>query len=397
MKTYTELRNKIANECNVSTSDTVKMAIIDTNLNDSIRTITNLQGGKLRFLEATKDMFTVASQESYQIPNGFRKLIDIMVYSGDGSSTSDVIYSPEMVFDPTKWKLVLQYKFGTQDVPYFIYVENQKFFIQPVPSTDGNLIRLRGRLQVRDLSIADYTTGTITSIPFTTTFTAIVASGATSATLSGAWGLPTGSYMVTFSNGEQRSVTLTSAATTATWSTALTSAATSAITVGASNGGSIITASGTAFTEDMVGRYIRITETTAANGGDGFWYQIGDYYSATSVALLKPYEGVAIAAGSATFTLGQCSVIPEAYDVAIVWRSAAVWWDKTDREKAKAYWLKYDGGNEAGYRKDYGGLIGQMLDNEGETEEGSYIPPFGSTNPLPTAPYYFPNQQASGL
>ncbi|HXY98317.1 MAG TPA: OmcA/MtrC family decaheme c-type cytochrome [Steroidobacteraceae bacterium] len=55
--------------------------------------------------------------------------------------------------------------------------------------------------------------------PFT--FTAALAAGATSGTLSAAWTSATGSYLVTFSDGESDSVTLTNGATTATWTTAL--------------------------------------------------------------------------------------------------------------------------------------------------------------------------------
>lgn len=328
MKTYTSLRNGTATNCNISTSDTTAMATLDSRMNDSIRTICSLQGGKLRFLEATADMTTVASQEGYEIPNKFRKLIDMYIYSGAGSS-SDTIYSPEMIFDPTRWKLVKQYKLGEQDVPYFVYVENTKYYIQPVPASTGNLITLRGRLNVRNLSIADYTTGTIVSI---------------------------------------------------------------------ANGGTAVVGSGTTWTADMVGRYIQITQTTAAGGGDGFWYEIGSFTSATSIGLLKPYTGTSIAAGSATYTIGQVPVIPEAYQPAIEYRTTALYWqNQNDLQRAKTYWMLYDGGNEAGYSKEYGGLISQMLATEGETEEGSYIPPFASTSNMPQAPYYQPYQNASGL
>jgi len=328
MKTFTTLRNTTAKYCNVSTSDTVKMALIDSNVNDSIRTMCNLQGGKLRFLEATKDMATVASQDSYQIPNGFRKLIDLYVYSEATATATATIYAPEMIYDPTKWKLIQQYRLGTQDVPYFSYVENQKYYLAPTPATTGLLIRLRGRLQTRDLTIADYTTGTITSI---------------------------------------------------------------------ANGGTAVIGSSTVWTADMVGRYIQFTETTAANGGDGFWYQIGAWTDATHITLLKPYEGLSIAAGTAAYTIGQCSVIPEAYDIGIVYRATALYWDNQKDDRAKGYWMKYDGGNEQGLTDVYGGLVGQMLANEGETEEGAYLPPFASTTNLPQAPYYFPFQDASGF
>ncbi len=301
----------------------------ETLINDSIRTVCNLQGGKLRFLESTKDMFTVANQETYQIPNKFRKLIDMYIYSGSGG-TSNTIYMPEMVFDPVRWKWILAAKLGTTSVPYFTYIENTTFKIRPIPSVTGNLITLRGRLQTVNLTIPDYSTGTIVSI---------------------------------------------------------------------ANNDTAITGSVTVWTQDMIGRYINIPQTTAANGGDGFWYQIGGWIDATHITLTKPYEGTTISAGSAAYTIGQCSVIPEAYDIAPVYRSSALYWqDKGNAAKSKMYWLMYDGGNEAGYSKEYGGIISQMLANEGETEEGGYIPPFGTQQNITTnAPYYYPYQEASGF
>lgn len=328
-KTYTQLRNLTASYCNIQTTDTTAMLVVDNNINDSIRTICNLQGGKLRFLEDVKDMYTVQNQETYQIPNNFRKVIDMYFYSDDGTSGTSTIYSPEMVYDPVKWKYILQQRLGSQSVPYFTYIERTTFKVQPIPQTTGNLIKIRGRLETSDLTIPDYTTGTIVSI---------------------------------------------------------------------AEGGTAVVGSGTTWTQDMVGRYIQITQTTGANGGDGFWYQIGDWTNATSITLTKPYEGTSIVAGSAAYTIGQCSVIPQAYDVGIVYRATALYWqNQGDLTRAKTYWMMYDGGMEAGYSKEYGGLMSQMLANEGETEEGAYIPPFGSTNNLPTAPYYWPYQQASGF
>lgn len=58
------------------------------------------------------------------------------------------------------------------------------------------------------------------------TFTAGIAAAATSATLSANWGHTTGAWWVTFSNGESRAVTLTSGATTATWTGGLAGAVT---------------------------------------------------------------------------------------------------------------------------------------------------------------------------
>lgn len=59
--------------------------------------------------------------------------------------------------------------------------------------------------------------------------TGSVSAGATSATLSSTWPGPTGGYLVNFSNGDIRLVTLTNGATTATWTPGISSAATSTI------------------------------------------------------------------------------------------------------------------------------------------------------------------------
>lgn len=396
MRSYTQFKSNYASFTDNSSANAT---LGSTLINDSIRTICNLQGGKLRFLETTADLKTVANREAYQIPNKFRKIMDVYVTVGDIDSTRNTIYMPEMIFDPTKYKLVLAYRLGTNQYPYYAYVQNQELRFQPIPSTNDATITIRGRLNTIDLSFEDYTTGTIAAVPLAQTLTGVVAAEATSATLNANWTLPTGSYTMFFSNGEQRVVTLTNGADTVTWTDGLTEAATAAVTVGNETGGSIITGTATSWTTGMVDRYIKITNTSAANGGDGFWYQIKEVIDSTHISLYKPYTGTAITAGTATYIIGQMSVIPEAYDIAPVYRAAAIYWrDKGSLEKAKNFWLLYDGGNEAGYSNSYGGIIGQMLANEGETEEGSYLPPFGSTSAtIMQAPYYFPYQQASGF
>lgn len=327
MRSYTQFLNDYQRFTNNTEAANQTFGV--TVINDSIRTICNLQGGKLRFLESTHNMSTVATQETYQIPNKFRKLIDMYIYSGSGSST-DTIYAPVMVFDPTIWKRILQTRLGSSDVPYFTYVEKTTYKIQPIPDSNGQLIVLRGRLQTRDLSIADYTTGTIVSV---------------------------------------------------------------------ANNGTTVTGSGTSWTAGMAGQYIRIDDSDSANQGDNFWYEISSITDTTHLELVKPYEGTAISAGSSTYTMGQMSVIPEAYDIAVVYRATSMYYQQQgDLQRAKTFAMMYDGGMEFGYSNTYGGIIQQMLDNEGETEEGSYIPPFGTqSNIISSAPYYYSWQLASGF
>lgn len=392
MKTYTTLRNLYGTL--TRNTQTAALTVGDQFINDSIRTINNLRGGKWWFLERTREIQTIAGERSYEVPDNFRKIQDLYVTVGT------TVYMPEAVFDPVHWKLILAYQLGTSDIPMFYYREGNKLHFAPIPASDGNVITVRGRLTQADLSIADYTTGTITSVPYTTTFTAIVASGATSATLSAGFAFTTGDYQITFSSGEIRMASFTSASTAVTWDNELTEAATATITISTSTGGSIITASGTTFTADMVGRFIRITETTAAGGGDGLWYEIGTYFDSTHIALVKAYLGTSLSGATASYTIGQVPLIPEAYQIAIIWRSVAMYWDSQgELGRSERYWRMYDGGVEAGFSKSYGGIIGQMLENEGETVEGAYIPPFASTsNVVNTGAWWSPWQSdASGF
>lgn len=167
--------------------------------------------------------------------------------------------------------------------------------------------------------------------------------------------------------------------------------------VSIANGATTVTGSGTTWATSMAGRWIRITESDTANKGDGYWYEIASVTSATVLELKKPYQGTSISAGSAAYLLGQITYEPEAYQMAPVYRAVAQYWDlKENMVLSERYWRSYDGGVEAGYSKEYGGLIGQMLEEAGESMEGPYIPPDGNRwdNGVP---YWYPYDLASGF
>lgn len=388
MKTYTTLRNEFGSITNNAQSDNLTTG--DTFINDSIRAIASIRSGRWKWLETLETLYTISNKQSYSIPNNIRHAVDIYVQTypqaDDGANTTaPTIWFPEIVYDPVMWKKVLSAQLGAGDIPRFVYVQNDTMFFSPYPQSNGNVIYVRGRLNIIDLSIADYTTGTIVTVPYTTTFTAVLSEGDTSATLSSAWGLSTGTWRIIFSNGDERNVTLTNGSAAVSWTEGLSDSATATITVETGNGGTIITGDSTSWSAGMVGRYIRINNTSAANGGDGFWYKIASVESTTVLTLDKSYQGTAISAGSATYTIGQVPPIPEAYQMAILYRAVATYWEQQGQlERAKGYWIKYDGGVEAGLSSVYGGIISQMMESEGSTVEGAYIPPtdfYGRINP----------------
>jgi len=55
----------------------------------------------------------------------------------------------------------LQYNEQTSDTPQYWFTADGKVALWPRPSTDGNFIRINGKIRVSDLNVADYTTGNI--------------------------------------------------------------------------------------------------------------------------------------------------------------------------------------------------------------------------------------------
>lgn len=111
--------------------------------------------------------------------------------------------------------------------------------------------------------------------------------------------------------------------------------------VTATNGSATITGSGTSWTAGMAGSYLRITSGNGANLGDGLWYKISSVTNSTTLVLEAVYEGVSISGGSAAYTIGNCSLIPEKFQQGPVYYAAAEYWRKTgnsdmaDRFEAK--------------------------------------------------------------
>lgn len=82
------------------------------------------------------------------------------------------------------------------------------------------------------------------------------------------------------------------------------------------NAGTAVTASGSTFTSAMAGRYFRIDD-------DGEWYKIASFGTTTTLTLATAYQGIAIAAGSSVYTIGEMPITPSDTHVLPVY--FAVW------------------------------------------------------------------------
>lgn len=120
-----------------------------------------LAASKWKFLEKTRDITTAASTARYELPNDCGKLISVTTTPDSGTT----LYRPDPVDDPQYWEYLQSLNRGASNITEFYYREGNDLLIWPSYSTASKTITFRYRKkQPADLSLADYTTGTITSI-----------------------------------------------------------------------------------------------------------------------------------------------------------------------------------------------------------------------------------------
>lgn len=179
-----------------------------------------------------KTFSLVASQQFYQLPEDCIRPKSVTVTIGG------IAYPLTEVPDEDTWRS-LNTDVNTSAIPDYFYVRgNDEIGIWPTPSAsiaDAGLVNYERRM--RDMSAADYTTGSIT----------------------------------------------------------------------VANGSADVTGSGTTFTPQMVGRSLKVTDPN----GDGMWYKIASYTSATAITLENFYAG--IDGNTLNFIIGELPDVPEEY------------------------------------------------------------------------------------
>lgn len=305
--------NEIYQELQDLTGDdsTAQLTIFKRWINDTDK----LVSAKAPFLcmETTATKTTVASQEGYQIPNTIQKIRSIKITLSGGT-----IYRPRPVEDPRYWEYLQSLQAGDSDATRLFMKQGNQILLWPEPATAGSTITIRGQRRLKDLSLADYTTGTITTV---------------------------------------------------------------------ANADETITGDSTAWATGSVGNWIRISYTA----GDFQWYEISSITDTTHLELVKPYEGTSIAAGTATYKIGEFSYIPPEYHPLLMYRPLALYYaGLEDMTNSERYWRMYDGGKEAGLSSYTGGLLKNMMTEELSRNEGVYVEPL-QTEELSIEDFIIPN------
>lgn len=132
-------------------------------INQSLRYLT----GKFYFNERSYTTLTVAQQQFYAMPPQAKKLIDLTVTIGT------VLWLTKPAPSREYWDSLNAVQFY-QDFPSFHFVyNNNQVGIFPTPASASNTITMNYKIRLRDLSQADYTTGTVTITQNSATVTGI--------------------------------------------------------------------------------------------------------------------------------------------------------------------------------------------------------------------------------
>ena len=301
MKSFTELQNLFGSLVNNTSASNLTLG--NQLMNDAYRRI--CASFDWPFLIAQTTISTSAGTQFYDLPYNYDRLIDVDVTQG---STR---YTPLLAPSQDFWSRLNMNTNVQSNIPSYFFVLNGRIGFYPIPSTTtSGAISVSYRQRIPNLSVADYTTGTV------------------------------------------------------------------AVT----NGSTTVTGSGTSWSAPMAGRWIKIDQSnTGGASGDGIWYQISSVTNSTTIVLAKAYSGTTVT-GSGTYTIGDVSLLPEAYQDLPVYWAAYVYFSSVQPERNQSPLFKqmYDE-NLARLVKDY-----SMTTSSPVVDIGGEDVPYFNPNLAPT-------------
>lgn len=160
MKSTTTLRNLVGSLSQNTTS--TNLTLCDQLINDAQRYLLE----KYFFNESSTTIVTVSQQQFYNLPYDYSKLKTGTITIGQ------LKWTPTEILSREDWDKLNVFPYYS-DIPnnYFIY--NGQIGFWPIPSTAANTITFNYKRRATDLSIADYSTGTVTATNGSTTITGV--------------------------------------------------------------------------------------------------------------------------------------------------------------------------------------------------------------------------------
>ena len=132
MKSLQNLYEQIGKITKDTTTDSVAQYKIW--VNETHREVCALRSWK--FLETTRTITTVASQEAYDLPENYRRVIDVYLTSGT------TIYSPKPIIKEEDYKKLKSQNLGASDALQYYYIDQGQIRFLPAPATVSLSINL---------------------------------------------------------------------------------------------------------------------------------------------------------------------------------------------------------------------------------------------------------------
>jgi len=138
-------------------SSASSLALFKTYINACVHKVLSLSDWN--FNKSYKDYTTTASQGTFEKPYNAAKINRVRVYSGG------IYYTPYEIRDDKLWQR-MNYTITYSDVPSYWHYDDEtgEVGLYPYHSTASDTVRIYFTKRVRDLSVADYTTGTVTTV-----------------------------------------------------------------------------------------------------------------------------------------------------------------------------------------------------------------------------------------
>lgn len=138
-----------------NSSDSNVLVTLDTLMNESDKT--TLSKKDWYFLERSFTSTSTASQSSLTIQTPVRKVLSVTVTSGTYK------YPVELINTRAEWDRITQSTTPTASYPRYAFFVNNSIEFFPKISSAGETITVNFIKRQKDLTLADYTTGTITT------------------------------------------------------------------------------------------------------------------------------------------------------------------------------------------------------------------------------------------
>jgi hypothetical protein len=296
------------------------------------------------FNESSFTINTVAGQQFYPLPYNYSKLKTGTITNGN------LTWTPTEILSRRAWDLLNTQKNYAGNIPNNYYIWGNKIGFWPIPSSATEVITFNYQIRVPDLTLTDYTTGTVAAtntggVTSTTNLFGGSTSYTTAVGVATTGGNGTGCTVDTTAvNGVITSIVLNVAGSGYQIGDTLTISGgdgTANFMVVAISQSSVITGTTTAWltTPNFIATagsvlnlnlWIRIT----APKGDNNWYKISSIDSATQLTLVNPYQGATCT--GANYVIGQMSLLLEDFHDIPAYKPLVIYFSTIQPNEAKA-------------------------------------------------------------